>query len=115
MIGQSATSAIRPIDGATMRNARRRSGIPRERRRAGAVPALAGAAAMALEGLERLVELAVGLLHGIRRRDLARQRRVDVLVDRLRDLRIDRRDGTRLRLAHGRLQLLREGVLLLDV
>ena len=32
MIGQSATSAIRIIDGATMNSARRRSGRPRERR-----------------------------------------------------------------------------------
>ena len=39
MIGQIATTAIRIIEGATMNVARRRSGRPRERRFAGALPA----------------------------------------------------------------------------
>src|SRR5947209_6973175 len=100
MIGQTATTAISTNDGATMKAARRRSGSPRERRRAGAVPAVVEATAMALEGRQRLRDLVVGGLERLLRGDLARQRGVHVVVDRLGDLRIDRRHRARVRLGH---------------
>src|SRR4051812_39289230 len=55
----------------------------------------------ALERLQGLVDLAVGLLQGVLRRHLTAQRRVDVLVDGRGDLRVDRRHGPRLRLRDG--------------
>src|ERR1700755_350934 len=97
-----------------MKTARRRSGMPRERRFAGWVPAVTGAAAMALEGGQRLGDLGGGRLHGVSCADLAGEGGVDVVVDRLRDLRIDRADRACLGLRDGLLELGRERVLLLD-
>src|SRR3954469_24292300 len=114
MIGQIATTAISTNDGATMNVARRRSGSPRERRLAGAEPAVVEATAMALEGGQRLRDLVVGGLQRLVRRLLARERGIDVVVDRLRDLGIDRRDRPGVRLRHGLLELLGERIRLLD-
>src|SRR5215218_7213866 len=98
MIGYSATSAISSMDGETMSHARRRSGTPRERRRVPAAAVGAVAVAMALEGGQRLLHLGLPLLQGVLGGRLTGQRLVDVLVDRRGDLRVDRRDGARLRL-----------------
>src|SRR3712207_1321545 len=98
MIGYAATSAMSNIDGDTMKNARRRSERPRERRRCGVAAWTEAGAAMVLEARERLLDVGLGLLHRLRRGGLPPQGRVDVLVDRLRDLRVHRRDRTRLRL-----------------
>src|SRR5436190_23697339 len=97
MTGHSATSAMRLIDGATMKIASRRSDRPRLRRRAGGTAADGtDAASMALEGRQGLVHLRLRGLERLLRRHLPGQGRVDVLVDRLRDLRVDRRDRARL-------------------
>src|SRR3712207_2825894 len=114
MMGHSATSAMRNTEGATMNAARRRSGIPRERRFCG-VWARTEAASMDLEGRQRLVHLRLRLLQRLLGRRPARERLVDVLVDRLRDLRVDRRDRAGLRLRDRVAQLRGEVVLLLDL
>src|SRR4029078_8221259 len=114
MIGYAATIAMRIIDGATIMIARRRSGIPLERRRGCVAPACCTeAASMALEGRQRAVDLVAGLLDRVRRTRPTRKSVVDVLVDRLRDLRIHRRDRPRLRRAEGLLELggVRNGLL----
>src|SRR5919202_2872628 len=113
MIGYAATSAISAIDGDTMKKASLFSERPRERRRAGA-PVATVAASMALEGAQRLRDLGVRLLDrrgGVR---LTRQRVVDVLVDGLRDLRIDRRHRAGDRLRDALLELSGERNRLLD-
>src|SRR3954463_7301485 len=114
MIGQTATIAMRTIEGATIRTARRRSGIPLERRRSVVAPALTEAASIVLEGVQRGVDLLAGLLDRVGRRHATGESVVDVLVDRLRDLRIHRRDRTRLRLAESGLELGRVRDRLLD-
>src|SRR5919112_3821168 len=114
MIGQAATIAMRTIEGATIMTARRRSGIPLERRRSVVAPALTEAASIVLEGVQRGVDLLAGLLDGRRGTHPARKSVVDVLVDRLRDLRIDRRHRTRLRLRQRLLELGRVRDRLLD-
>src|SRR4029079_7730149 len=116
MIGYAATIAMRIIDGATIMIARRRSGIPLERRRGCVAPGCCTeAASMALEGRQRAVDLVAGLLDRVRRTHPTRKRVVDVLVDRLRDLRIHRRHGPGLRLAERLEQLGRVRDRLLDV
>src|SRR3954447_14443302 len=114
MIGQTATIAMRTIEGATIRTARRRSGIPLERRRSVVAPAMTEAASIVLEGVQRGVDLLAGLLDRVGRRHATGESVVDVLVDRLRDLRIHRRDRTRLRLAESGLELGRVRDRLLD-
>src|SRR5919202_3155079 len=114
MIGQTATIAMRTIEGATIRTARRRSGIPLERRRSVVAPALTEAASIVLEGVQRRVDLLAGLLDRGRRGHASRESVVDVLVDRLRDLRIHRRDRTGLRLGQRLLELGRVRDRLLD-
>src|SRR3954469_25168279 len=114
MIGQTATIAMRIIEGATIRTARRRSGIPLERRRSVVAPALTEAASIVLEGVQRGVDLLAGLLDRVGRRHATGESVVDVLVDRLRDLRIHRRDRTGLRLAESGLELGRVRDRLLD-
>src|SRR5437773_2182948 len=101
MIGYAATTAMRIIDGATISFARRRSGTPRERRRCmGARTVWTEAASMVQlirsEGRQCAVDLRVRLLQSVRRARATGERVVDVLVDRLRDLRIDRRHRPRL-------------------
>src|SRR5919107_4076714 len=98
MIGQIATRAISTIEGATMSFARRRSGMPRERRWLVEAPTETEPAAMVLERRQCLVHLGLGGLQRILGGHAAGQRLVDVLVDRLRDLRVDRRDRAGLRL-----------------
>src|SRR4051794_37704168 len=88
-MGYAATSAMSNIDGETIQNASCFSERPRERRLRDA-PVETVASAMVLEGLKRLLDVGLGLLHGVRRGLLTRERRVDVLVDRLRDLRVHR-------------------------
>src|SRR4051794_6386499 len=105
MIGQAATIAMRIIDGATISTARRRSGIPLERRRSGVVPACTEAASIRSEGRQGRVDLGAGLLDRVRGTRPTRKSVVDVLVDRLGDLRIHRRDRAGLRLAQGLLEL----------
>src|SRR3954452_5370920 len=99
-----------------MRNAKRRSESPLERRVAG-VPVVwtAVASAMVLEGRQGLVDRRLRLLHGVGRRLTSGEGVVDVVVDRLGYLRIDRRDGPRLGLCDGLLELVRERQRLLDL
>src|SRR5687768_15382082 len=78
-------------------------------------PILAVAASMPLERLEGLLDLLVHLARRLVRRGLALESGVDVVVDRLANLRIDRRHRPRLRLLDGGAQLLREGHRLLDL
>src|SRR3954453_10865391 len=94
-------------EGAVMTAARRRSLSPRERRLRGAWPAGTDAASIvrALERLQRLIDLRLRRLEGVFRRLRPRQGLVDVLVDRLGNLRIDGRDRPGLRLRGGLLQL----------
>src|SRR6476661_10288043 len=101
MIGQAATIRMRTIDGATITFARRRSDIPLERRSCGGAPVVLTAAASMIrsERGERAVDLRVRLLQCVLRAHATGKGVVDVLVDRLRDLRIHRRDRTGLRLA----------------
>src|SRR6476646_4453560 len=106
MIGHTATIAMRIIDGATISTARRRSGIPLERRRCDA-PAPIEAASIRSEGRQRAVDLVAGLLDRVRGTHTTGKGVVDVLVDRLRDLRIHRRDRPCLRLPEGLLELVR--------
>src|SRR5215217_7346293 len=108
MIGYSATSAISRSDGETMSHARRRSGIPRERRRVPTAAVGAVAVDMVLERGQGPLHLGLALLQRLLGGGLARQRLVDVLVDRRRDLRVDRRDGPRLRLRDRLLELVGE-------
>src|ERR1700755_3340488 len=115
MIGQTATMAMRTIDGATIKIARRRSGTPLERRRCDAPAPIEAASMIRSEGRERAVDLRTGLLDRVRRTHATGERVVDVLVDRLRDLRIHRRDRTGLRLAESGLELGRVRDRLLDV
>src|SRR3954452_24440226 len=108
MTGHAATTAMRIMDGATITFARRRSDIPLERRACIGAPARTEAASIwfpQLEGRERRGDLRVGLLQRGRGTHATCQRVVDVLVDRLRDLRIDRRDRTRLGLGERLLEL----------
>src|SRR3954462_4219576 len=107
MIGQTATIAMRTIEGATIRTARRRSGIPLERRRSVVSPALTEAASMVLEGVQRGVDLLAGLLDRSLRGHATGKSVVDVLVDRLGDLRVHRRDRASLRLRQRLLELRR--------
>src|SRR4051794_20755946 len=101
MIGQAPTIAMRISDGVTISFARRPSGMPLERPRCCAgVPARTEAVAtILLEGGEGLGDLRVRLLDRRRSGHPAGERVVDVLVDRLGDLRVDRRHGASLRLA----------------
>src|SRR5215210_3235827 len=101
MIGYAATIAMRIIDGATISFARRRSGTPLERRRCWDAPAdVTVAASMATsERRQRAVDRGVRLLERRLGRRPPRERVVDVLVDRLRDLRVHRRHRPRLGLA----------------
>src|SRR3712207_2965663 len=116
MIGYSATRAMSRSDGETMNHARRRSGMPRERRRcAGPAAVDAVAVAMGLEGGQRLLHLGLPVLQGLLRRHLAGQRLVDVLVDRRGDLRVDRRDGAGLGLRDRLLEVVGERERLLDL
>src|SRR4051812_47792767 len=94
MIGYAATRAISSIDGDTMAKASFFSESPRERRRAGA-PWIVAVSALALEGRECLLDVGLRLLQRRLGLHLPGDRRVDALVDRLRDLRIDRRDRAR--------------------
>src|SRR4051812_12754698 len=106
MIGHAATIAMRISDGATINFARRPSGMPRERAwRAGGV-ARTDAASMVLEAREGGGDLPVGLLDRRSGALPTGERVVDVLVDRLGDLRVDRRDRAGLGLRQ-RLQELR--------
>src|SRR3954454_4902279 len=105
MIGQTATIAMRIIEGATIRTARRRSGIPLERRRSVVAPALTEAACIGLEGVQRGVDLLAGLLDRVCSRHATGKSVVIFLVDRLKLLRIHRRDRTGLRLAESGLEL----------
>src|SRR5690348_582050 len=105
MIGQTATMAMRTIDGATIKIARRRSGIPLERRRCDAPAPIEAASMIRSEGRERAVDLRAGLLDRVRGTHATGESVVDVLVDRLRDLRIHRRDRPGLGLAQGLLEL----------
>src|SRR3954453_3646503 len=114
MIGQTATIAMRMIEGATIRTARRRSGIPLERRRSVVAPALTEAASIVLEGAQRGVDLLAGLLDRVGRGHATGQNLVDVLVDLLGDLRIPRRGRARLRLGQRLLELGRVRDRLLD-
>src|SRR3954451_14661553 len=114
MIGQTATIAMRMIEGATIMTARRRSGTPLERRRSVVAPALTDAASIVLEGAQRGVDLLAGLLDRVGRGHATGKSVVDVLVDRLGDLRIHRRDRARLRRARRLLQLGRVRHSLLD-
>src|SRR6201989_2577165 len=107
-------SAMRFLEGATTTFARALSGIPLERRRCDA-PACTEAASMALEGRQRAVDLVAGLLDGVRRTHPTGKSVVDVLVDRLRDLRIHRRHRASLRLLERLEQLGRVRDRLLDV
>src|SRR4051795_3402529 len=68
-----------------------------------------------LEGGQRLVDVVVGLLQRRLRVRLTREGGVDVLVDRRGDQRVDRRDGARLALLDGLLELLGERDRLLDL
>src|SRR5690242_10203632 len=116
MMGHAATTAMRINDGVTITFASLRSGMPFDRRRAAGEGAGTDAASMfssALERVERAVDLRVRLLDGGLRAGATRESVVDVLVDRLRDLRIDRRDRARVRLAQGLQQLgrVRDGLL----
>src|SRR6187200_2807715 len=120
MIGYAATTAIRIIEGATISFARRRSGMPRERRRCVGAPTVWAVAASMVqlirsEGRQCAVDLRVRLLQSVRRARATGERVVDVLVDRLRDLRVDGRDRTRLGLAERLQELSRVGDRLLHV
>src|SRR6476620_7019631 len=96
MIGYAATSAINSIDGDTMVKASFFSESPRERCRCcGGAPWIVAVSAMALEGRERLLDLRLRRLQRVLGLLLPRECGVDVRVDRLRDLRIDRRDRAR--------------------
>src|SRR3954464_12117735 len=97
-------------EGAVMTAARRRSLSPRERRLRGAWPAGTDAASIvrALERLQRLVDLRLRRLEGVLRRLGPGQGLVDVLVDRLGDLRVHGRDRPGLGLRRRLLQLGRE-------
>src|SRR5215210_391624 len=115
-MGYAATIAISNSDGDTIRPARRRSGIPRERRRCGE-PALIEAASIGLwllEGRQGLVHVLLRLRERSLRIRRPRQSVVHVLVDGLRDLAVDRRDGPALRLLDRLLELVDERQRLLD-
>src|SRR3954451_25177320 len=114
MIGQTATIAMRTIEGATIRTARRRSGIPLEPRRSVVAPALTEAASIVLEGVQRGVDLLACLLDRVCKRHATGKSVGDVRVDRLRDLRIHRKARTGLRLAESGLDLGRVRHHLLD-
>src|SRR3954454_19309676 len=121
MIGYAATIAMRIIDGATISFARRRSGIPLERRRCVGAPTVWTEAAsivlssLGSEGRQGAVDLRVRLLQSVRRARATGERIVDVLVDRLRDLRVDGRHRPGLGLAECLQELRRVRDGLLDV
>src|SRR3954471_3019399 len=118
-MGYAATSAMSTIDGDTIRNARRFSERPLERRGAAEVACgtvvVASAIGRLLEGRQRLVDRALHLLHRVGGSLAAGESVVDVVVDRLRDLRVHRRHGAGLRLGDGLLELVGERQRLLDL
>src|SRR4051794_20379734 len=118
-MGYAATSAMSTIDGDTIRNAGRFSERPLERRGAAEVACgtvvVASAIGRLLEGRQRLVDRALHLLHRVGGSLAAGESIVDVVVDRLRDLRVHRRHGAGLRLRDGLLELVGERQRLLDL
>src|ERR1700687_4329452 len=93
-IGYAATSRMMISDGDSIAAASRRSESPERRRSRGRAIVACAVATIVLERMQCRVDLALRLRQGGLRRGAARQRRVDVLIDRFADLRIHRRDRT---------------------